>query len=130
VIFSARVCSLLNPNTRRRLAFHSLPPPLPKLYQCFSVFGCSQSVSNRLTLFLACVISSTLKMEATHSSETSVCNKPTRHHIPEDGILHSHRRENLKSYISNLVSRILCRCTSLHLQTSLTSLVTGNGDVT
>jgi hypothetical protein len=22
----------------------------------------------------------------------------TRHHIPEDGILHSHRRENLKSY--------------------------------
>jgi hypothetical protein len=26
VILSVRVCSVLNPNTRRRLAFHSLPP--------------------------------------------------------------------------------------------------------
>jgi hypothetical protein len=39
-------------------------------------------------------------MEASRSSETSVYNKPTRRHIPEDGILYSHRRENLKSYIS------------------------------
>jgi hypothetical protein len=37
-------------------------------------------------------------MEATRSSETPVYNKPTRRHIPEDGILHSHRRENLKSH--------------------------------
>jgi hypothetical protein len=37
-------------------------------------------------------------MEATRSSETSVYNKPTRRHVPEDGILHSHSRENLKSY--------------------------------
>jgi hypothetical protein len=39
--------------------------------------------------------SSTLKMEAISSSETSIS---TRCHIPGDGILHSHRRENLKSY--------------------------------
>jgi hypothetical protein len=38
-------------------------------------------------------------MEATHSSETSVSNKATRRHMPEDGILHSHCRENLKSHI-------------------------------
>jgi hypothetical protein len=39
-------------------------------------------------------------MEAIRSSETSVqSTKSTRHHTPEDGILHSHRRENLKSYI-------------------------------
>jgi hypothetical protein len=38
----------------------------------------SQSVSNRLTRFLARVISSTLKMEATCSCETSVYNKATR----------------------------------------------------
>jgi hypothetical protein len=41
-----------------------------------------------LTLSLARVISTTLKMEATCSSETSVYSKPTRRHIPEDGQLH------------------------------------------
>jgi hypothetical protein len=39
-------------------------------------------------------------MEAIYSSETSVIIRATCHHIPEDGILHSHRRENLKSYIA------------------------------
>jgi hypothetical protein len=37
-------------------------------------------------------------MEAIRSSETSVNTISTRHHIPEDCFLHSHRRENLKSY--------------------------------
>jgi hypothetical protein len=30
---------------------------------------------------------------------TSVLARVTRRHIPEDSILHSHRRENLKSYL-------------------------------
>jgi hypothetical protein len=36
--------------------------------------------------------------EAPDFSETSVLTRATRRNNPEDTILHSHRRENLKSY--------------------------------
>jgi hypothetical protein len=56
-------------------------------------------------LFIDNVLSSssilvTLIMEAIRSSETPVLTRVTKRNIPEDGILHSRRRENLKSYIA------------------------------
>jgi hypothetical protein len=53
----------------------------------------------RLTLYLGRIIFSSLKLEAICSSETLVYNKPTRHHIQRDVILHSHCREYRMSYI-------------------------------
>jgi glucan phosphoethanolaminetransferase (alkaline phosphatase superfamily) len=50
-------------------------------------------------------------MDATRASETLIYDNPTRRNIPGDGILHSHSRENLKSYINHEKVLILFRIT-------------------
>jgi hypothetical protein len=58
----------------------------------------------RRLLVRASVVSSSpilvTMMEALSSSQTSVLTRTTRRNIPEHTILHSHHRENLKSYIA------------------------------
>jgi hypothetical protein len=48
-----------------------------------------------------------MRIEATRSFETSIFTRHTRRQIPEDGILHSHRCENLKSCISKVIRNLI-----------------------
>jgi hypothetical protein len=55
-------------------------------------------------------------MESVRTTDTSVLTRATRRKIPEDGILHSHRRENLKSYKVQQIQELCTKfVNSLHI---------------
>jgi hypothetical protein len=78
----------------QRIAFTIRVTRMGKLRCVFRLLATANAPSSPIPV--------TLIMETTRSTETSDLTTATRSHIPEDGILHRHRRENLKSYMTVL----------------------------
>jgi hypothetical protein len=90
---SFRATLIGNYVSKERIASIIKVKRISTLQSVLQLIGIGIVIPSSLILF-------TLMKEALSSSETSGLTTTTRRHIPEDGTLHSHRRENLKSYIA------------------------------
>jgi hypothetical protein len=78
-------------------------PPEVKIKSGRNESARQEQLEQKLLLVIACVVPSllilsTMIMGEIHSSETSVLTRAPWRHMPEESILHSHSRENLRSH--------------------------------
>jgi hypothetical protein len=95
----SKLCDIMEQNSTWRMT----PSGMWRRVDHVKTDASEERITSIIRVWLWGLILFTLIMEEIRSSGTSVLTRFTWRHIPEDGILHSHRRESLKSWTTVLV---------------------------